>query len=136
MMSSGPALSRKVLLVVDDDPEIRCLLRRILEPFGKVLEAANGSDALRLIRAEAPELMLLDFSMPMMDGVEATRSIHAERPSIQIFGLSGSEKTPGPHPIELAGAVGYFQKDADMRRLIEHCLAMRASNAPSAARVQ
>jgi DNA-binding NarL/FixJ family response regulator len=65
--------------------------------------------------------------MPEMDGVEATRRIHAELPFIQILGFSIHSRTDGPHAIELAGAKGFFTKGIDTQRLINHLLVECAS---------
>jgi CheY-like chemotaxis protein len=120
------------ILLVDDHPGTLAALRSALNQYPEldvIGDARNGLDAIAQANALRPDVVLMDISMPVMDGVDATRSIHAAMPSIQVIGLSGFEKTPDPHPIELAGAVAYFQKDADMRRLIEHILGLRESNA-------
>jgi len=118
------------ILLVDDHPGTLAALRSALSPYPElhvIGDARNGLDAVAQANALRPDVVLMDISMPVMDGVDATRSIHTALPSIQVIGLSGFEKTPGPHPIELAGAVAYFQKDADMRRLIDHVLGLRES---------
>jgi len=123
------------ILLVDDHPGTLDAIRSVLSQhpeFHVIGDARNGLDAIAQAQALRPDVVLMDISMPVMDGVEATRSIHAELPSIQIFGLSTFEKSPNPHPIELAGAVGYFQKGVEMRRLIDHFLAMQAAGAPGA----
>jgi PAS domain S-box-containing protein len=120
------------ILLVDDHPGTLAALRSALSQYPElhiIGDARNGLDAIAQANTLRPDVVLMDISMPIMDGVDATRSIHAALPSIQVIGLSGFEKTPDPHPIELAGAVAYFQKDADMRRLIEHVLGLRESNA-------
>ena len=66
-------MTRK-LLVVDDDPALCQMLRRILGSVGEVLTATNGVDALRLLEAEKPSLMLLDVVMPEMGGLEVLRA--------------------------------------------------------------
>ena len=70
----------------------------------------------------------MDVSMPRMDGVEATRRIHAALPFIQILGLSTYQKTEDLHPIERAGAAGFFTKGADTQRLIDHLMAVHATS--------
>ena len=67
----------------------------------------------------------MDVSMPRMDGVEATRRIRAELPSIQILGLSTHVKTEDHHAIEAAGAVGFFTKGIDTQRLVDHLMVMQ-----------
>ena len=62
-----------------------------------------------------------------MDGVEATRRIRAELPFIQILGLSTHVKTEELHPIERAGAAGFFTKGVDTQRLFDHLMAVHAT---------
>jgi DNA-binding NarL/FixJ family response regulator len=90
-------------------------------------EASNGLEAIALAHALRPDVILMDISMPRMDGVEATRRIHAELPPIQILGLSMQVRTETRHPIEHAGASGFFVKGADTQRLIDHLLGVHAA---------
>lgn len=63
------ASEQKTVLVVDDYDEIRSLTRQALESFGyRVIEASNGLEAVKVAQAESPDLILLDLSMPAMDG--------------------------------------------------------------------
>ena len=120
------------ILLVDDHPGTLAALRSAMSQSPEldvIGDARNGLDAITQAKVLRPDVVLMDISMPVMDGVDATRSIHAALPSIQVIGLSGFEKTSDPHPIELAGAVRYFQKDADMRPLIKHLLELRDRNA-------
>ena len=66
-----------------------------------------------------PDAVVMDVSMPVLDGVEATRLIRAQFPDIEVFGLSTQERTDDLHAIERAGAAGYFTKGADAESLIE-----------------
>jgi len=119
------------ILLVDDHPGTLAALRSALSQYPEldvIGDAHNGLDAIAQANALRPDVVLMDISMPLMSGVDATRSIHTALPSIQVIGLSGFEKTAAPHPIEVAGAVAYFQKDADMRPLIERVLGLRGSN--------
>lgn len=60
---------QKTVLVVDDYDEIRLVTRQALESFGyRVLEAASGAEAVRLAQSDSPDLILMDLSMPAMDG--------------------------------------------------------------------
>jgi len=65
-----------------------------------------------------------------MDGVEATRRIRVELPFVQVLGLSIQSRTADLHPIEQAGAAGFFTKGADTRRLVDHLLAIHAEIEP------
>jgi len=66
-----------------------------------------------------------------MDGVEATRRIHAEFPFIQIFGLSAHERSENLHVIEQAGGAGYFIKGVELQRLLDRLLALRTAKLES-----
>lgn len=60
---------QKTVLVVDDYDEIRAMTRQALESFGyRVLEASNGLEAVKVAQADSPDLILMDLSMPAMDG--------------------------------------------------------------------
>src|ERR1700690_661705 len=66
------------ILLVDDDPGAIQLMGRILAGVGKLRFATNGSDALRLARESAPDLILLDAEMPGMNGFELFKALRSE----------------------------------------------------------
>lgn len=69
----------KTCLVVDDSRVIRRVARRILEDFGfDVAEAADGMEAMNHCRAEMPDAVLLDWNMPVMNGIEFLRALRAQ----------------------------------------------------------
>jgi DNA-binding response OmpR family regulator len=69
-------MKRARVLVVDDDPDIRGLLRELLERAGyEVVEGATGREGLRALYSSAPDLVLLDVSMPEMDGWQTLERI-------------------------------------------------------------
>lgn len=69
----------KSVLVVDDEPEIRELLRVSLEAEGyEILEAGDGLEAIRMVRHARPDLIILDIMMPYMDGLEVLRRLEAD----------------------------------------------------------
>ena len=71
-------MSVRRVLVVDDEPHIRAVLRGYLEADGfAVSEAADGEDAVRRLRDDAPDLVLLDVMMPGIDGLEVLRQVRA-----------------------------------------------------------
>ena len=71
--------TKKKILVVDDEPQIRKLLRTRLEYHNyKVIEGEDGEEALKLLREEKPDLLILDVGMPKMDGYEVCRRIRKE----------------------------------------------------------
>ena len=118
------------ILIADDHPALRKTFRELLEAspeFQVVGEAVNGLEAIAQAHTLRPHIVLMDVSMPEMDGIEATRRIRTELPFIQILGLSIHSRTDGPHAIELAGAKGFFTKGIDTQRLINHLLVECAS---------
>jgi two-component system chemotaxis response regulator CheY len=78
------------VLVVDDSPMIRKIVANSLTPegFEVVGEAGNGTDAVRLYRELRPDLVTMDVTMPIKDGIEASREIKAFAPEARILLLS------------------------------------------------
>jgi two-component system, cell cycle response regulator DivK len=69
----------KTVLIVDDDEDSRSICRTLLEHKGyRVLEAGDGAEAVRLARRDAPGLVLMDVSLPALDGWAATRTLKAD----------------------------------------------------------
>jgi CheY-like chemotaxis protein len=113
------------ILIVDDHAAVRGTLRQILRArpqFAVVGDAGDGLEAIARARTLQPHVILMDVTMPRMDGIEATRRISAELPDIQILGLSVQPRGETLHAIEHAGAAGFFVKGTDIKRLIEHLL--------------
>jgi DNA-binding response OmpR family regulator len=82
--------SRPIILVVDDDPEVRQVMRQLCESGNfDVVEAANGSEALRGIQESAPDVILLDISLPDLNGLEVCRRIRAAGVTTPVIMVSG-----------------------------------------------
>lgn len=79
-------LSVKTVLVVDDDPEISKTLKGIIEEFEvcQVVLAANGFQALNIVRGVKPDLFLFDYRLPGMDGIELYHRLHSDREFAKI----------------------------------------------------
>ena len=85
------ALTRRRVLIVDDNPQVRQELRTLLPLAGDIEvvgEAADGQEALRLAQALQPEVVLMDLEMPVLDGYEATRQIKAGSPACRVVALT------------------------------------------------
>lgn len=81
---------RQSILIVDDDPQLRRLRRITLEEDGYVVrEANNGKEALAAIKETSVDLILLDLSMPDMDGFEFLKAIGSELPEPTVITMSG-----------------------------------------------
>ena len=118
------------ILIVDDHPAVRRALREMLHQrpqLSVVGDASNGFEAIAHAHTLRPDVILMDVSMPHMDGVEATARIRAELPDIRILGVSMLARNETADAIEHAGAAGFFVKGTDTQRLIDHLLAFHAS---------
>jgi NarL family two-component system response regulator LiaR len=102
------------ILLVDDHDMVRRGLAVFLQAFPDlelVGEAANGLEAIDLCSQLKPDVILMDVMMPDMDGIEATRRIRAQYPSIHILMLSSSKDEHLILSAIQAGAIGYVLKD-------------------------
>jgi DNA-binding NarL/FixJ family response regulator len=109
------------VLLVDDHDLFRTGLRNLLEEQGglKVLaEAANGADAVRLVRELAPDVVVMDLNMPEMSGVEATRHIATLSPLTRVIVLTISDDDADVLDAIVAGACGYLLKDASIHDVV------------------
>ena len=101
------------VLLVDDHRMLREGLRAILEKddsFTVVGEASNGREAIRLVQALRPDLIVMDVAMQDMNGIEATRQIKALAPNIKVIALSSHSDRRYVKAILEAGANGYVLK--------------------------
>ena len=101
------------LMLVDDHRMLREGLRRSMEEagFDVVGEASDGEEAVRLAHELKPDVVLMDVTMPEMDGVEATRRIAAEHDDIKVIILTMHADREVLAQAFRAGAVGYLVKD-------------------------
>jgi DNA-binding response OmpR family regulator len=103
------------ILIVDDQPPFRRALRLALEAAGyKIREAANGADAMKMVRTDSPDLVLLDWLMPDVDGIQLCRSIRStsDAPIIMV-----TSRKDGRSLALAAGADDYLTKPFDFRDL-------------------
>jgi DNA-binding NarL/FixJ family response regulator len=121
------------VLVVDDHAIVRHGLRQLFETTDDIVlvgEATNGEDAIGMVRDERPGLVLMDLSMPGMDGIEATRRIVQEHPGIAVVVLTSfGEKNRILSALD-AGAVGYLLKHMDPEEILEAVRAVAEGGAP------
>ncbi len=110
------------VLLVDDQGLFREGLHTLLstQPDLEVAgEAANGAEALQLAAALRPQVVLMDLRMPVLDGVSATRSLHATQPDCRVIILTTFDDEENVFDGLRAGAVGYLLKDAPSNKLFE-----------------
>ena len=111
-------LQRLSILIADDHEVIRRALRSLLSSRPEWIvcgEAANGIEALKLARDQRPDVILMDVSMPEMNGVEATKSIVSEFPQTRVLIISQNDPEITKRQAREAGAAGYVAK-ADLSR--------------------
>jgi DNA-binding NarL/FixJ family response regulator len=109
------------VVLADDHDMFRTALRHLLEengPIRVVAEAATGEGALRSVHEHAPDVVVMDLSMPGLGGVEATREIVAHSPSTSVLVLTVSDDAGDVVDAIVAGACGYILKSASIEELI------------------
>jgi DNA-binding NarL/FixJ family response regulator len=119
------------ILIVKDHDAVRRALRDWLEvefPHCRVIEAAGGEEAIALARAESPLLVIMDISLPWMNGIEATRQIKATLPSAQIVMLTVHEDNTHRADATAAGASAYVPKRAMQTELVPTLAALLAND--------
>jgi DNA-binding NarL/FixJ family response regulator len=101
------------VLIADDHALFRDSLRSLLEARGieVIGEAKDGREALSLARRLQPDVVLMDLSMPELDGIEATRLISTELPAVKVVVLTASDEDAKLFEAIKAGAQGYLLKD-------------------------
>jgi two-component system cell cycle response regulator DivK len=111
----------KILLVEDNEMNRDMLSRRLLKAGFEMVIAVDGEQAVDLARSEAPDLILMDISLPGLDGWEATRLLKAgpETLSIPIIALTAHAMAGDREKSLAAGCNDYDTKPIDFRRLME-----------------
>ena len=109
------------VLLADDHQILRDGIRRGLESAGEevVGEADNGEEALELVRSTAPDIVLMDLSMPVIDGVSATRRITEEFPEVRVVVLTMHDDPQRTRSALEAGAIGYLTKGTSFADVLD-----------------
>ena len=129
------------VLLVDDHAVVRAGLRMLLSADPELLivgEAENGAQGMRMARDLAPDVVLMDISMPDMNGIEATRRIKELCPDVAVLALTMHEDDQYFFEMLAAGASGYIPKRAAPNDLIAAIHAVRSGGVflfPSVARL-
>ncbi len=112
----------KKLLIVEDNEQARKLLIFGLEKFFlcKLLSASNGVEALEIIAKESPDLILLDISMPVMDGIKVLENLrHFRNNDTIVFALTGAADSATMNKMQSLGISEYFTKPYRFEILVE-----------------
>lgn len=100
------------ILVVDDSRAMRMIMRRTLAAIDRyanatILEAGDGSEALGVVRSEQPDLVLSDWNMPEMSGIDLLEALNAQGTAVD-FGFVTSESTPEMHDRAMAAGARFL----------------------------
>jgi two-component system chemotaxis response regulator CheY len=119
------------VLIVDDSPAMRAFVRRVMDlsglDVGRCLQAANGQEALELLRSEWVDVVLTDINMPIMDGEQFVRRVEEDDAlrSIPVLVVSTDRSEDRMHRMLTLGAKGYVTKPflpETLRRQVEKVL--------------
>ena len=114
--------SSKTVLLVEDNEDNRTVYRTILEHFGyEVIEARNGEDGVRMAREDHPDLILMDISIPLIDGWEATKILKGDPATsdIPIIALTAHALATDRAKAQEVGCDGYLAKPVEPRVVLE-----------------
>jgi DNA-binding NarL/FixJ family response regulator len=117
------------ILLADDHAVVRQGTRELLEQqedLEVVAEASDGREAVQLALNENPDVVVMDFSMPKLNGIEATRQIKAVAPGIAVLVLTAYDSDQYIFAFLAAGAAGYLLKDVSVEQLIRAIRAVHA----------
>jgi len=107
--------SQKISVVIADDQRLFAeALEAILSTDGRISvvgRAADGEEAVAIVREHNPDVVLMDIAMPVLDGISATERIRGESPGTRVIVLTGSAATEDISRARAAGAAGYVTKD-------------------------
>lgn len=121
------------VIVVDDHAMVRQGLASVLSADGDidvVAAAVNGAEAVLLVEEHCPDVVVMDLSMPVMDGVEATRAVRESVPGTRVLVLTSFTDRQRVRSAVAAGATGYQLKDAEPSDLRSAVRSVHAGHAP------
>ena len=122
----------KKILVVEDEKDILELLLSIFDDFGdyRILSAMDGEEALRLVRVDNPDIILLDIQLPRLNGYEVCKSVKSD-PTMsrtKVLMLTGMTQNSDRQKAQEAGADGYITKPFSSIELLEKVEGLLRSN--------
>lgn len=110
------------ILIADDHDLVRTGLGRMLADVADmqvVGEATSGEEALRFCRELHPDVVLMDVKMPGIGGLEATRALVRQQPSVRVIAVSACDDDPFPSRLLQAGAAGFVTKGAPFSEVVQ-----------------
>lgn len=121
------AVSQKQVLLVEDNEDNRIIFATVLGHYGyAVVEAPNGLDGVSMAERHRPDLIIMDISLPIMDGLEATRRIRANphTAGIPVLAVTAHARDCDRDRVMDAGCDDYLAKPVEPRHLIEQVVRM------------
>jgi two-component system cell cycle response regulator DivK len=119
----------KILVVEDNDENWDMISRRLQRRGYMVVRAADGQEAVEMAARETPDLILMDVSLPVMDGLEATRLIRARAQTTPIIALTAHAMSGDRDRALQAGCDDYHTKPVELPRLLAQMEALLAKEA-------
>jgi two-component system invasion response regulator UvrY len=119
------------VMLVDDHDLVRKGIRRLLDDrsgIKVIAEATDGEQAIRQVRKQKPDVILMDISMPGIGGLEATRKITQRSPDMKVIVVTVHDDDPFPARLLEAGAAGYLTKGCDIDEIIQAIRAVYSGN--------
>lgn len=107
------------ILIIDDEKDIVSTLKKYLDEGFEVISAFDGGTGLKLVKGEHPEVVLLDYRLPDMDGLEVLREIHQYDPQIYVIMMTAYGSQDLVVEALRKGVVDYFNKPFDLKELAE-----------------
>lgn len=110
------------IVLVEDNEVFRDALELLLglrSDFEVVASVGDGNDALPAVREHEPDVVLMDYRMPGLDGVQATARVRAERPGVAVVCLTASRNEPELEALRAAGAVACLSKDEELDAIVD-----------------
>jgi two-component system cell cycle response regulator DivK len=123
----------RILLVEDNEVNRDMLSRRLIRKGYEVLIAVDGGEGLAMARSAAPDLILLDMSLPVIDGWEAARTLKADETtrSIPVIGLTAHAMAGDREKCLAAGCDDYDTKPVELPRLLDKMTALLGGAPPA-----
>jgi len=110
------------VMVVDDHEFVRTMMCELVDgtdDMQVVGEAPDGAQALPVAQETKPDVVLMDLSMPIMNGIDATREVTSSMPGVRVIVLTTSTKGQDVHDAAAAGAIGFLSKGADPHDVLD-----------------
>ena len=128
-------MANELILIVEDNEKNRKLVRKVLEKIGyRTQEVETGEEAIEAVRREAPDLILMDYQLPGIDGIETFKRIRAEPsiPRMPIVAVTASAMPEDTARMRQAGFDGFETKPINVKNLMATIEALLARGAKAA----